>query len=134
MEPILVDTTVWIDWFWGIDSAQTNRVALYLMQNYPLWIAPVILQETLQGIRNDQQYEQVKTSLLALNQFSFEPFLMAAEAAHLYRTLRKQGITIRKANDCLIAQYALKANMILLHNDSDFDLIASETPLKASRF
>lgn len=134
MEPIFVDTTVWVDWFKGINSPQTSRLAAYLTQNYPIWIAPVILQEILQGIRDDRQHELAKTSLLALNLFLFEPYAMATEAAQLYRTLRKQGITIRKANDCLIAQYALKAGMMLLHNDSDFDLIASGTPLKTSRF
>lgn len=133
MEPIVVDTTVWVDWFKGVISPQTNRVALYLTQNYPIWIAPVILQEILQGVRDDKQYELIKSSLLALNQFQLESFIMAVGAADLYRTLRKKGTTIRKANDCLIAHYALVANMVLLHNDSDFDLIASNTPLNASR-
>ncbi len=132
MEPIVVDTTVWVDWFKGVISPQTNRVALYLTQNYPIWIAPVILQEILQGVRDDKQYELIKSSLLALNQFQLESFVMAAGAADLYRTLRKKGITIRKANDCLIAHYALVTNVVLLHNDSDFDLIASITSLKAS--
>lgn len=133
MEPIVVDTTVWVDWFKGVSSPQTNRVALYLSQNYPIWIAPVILQETLQGVREDTQYELIKSSLLALNRFQFEPFQLSVGAADLYRSLRKKGVTIRKANDCLIAQYALVTDMILLHNDSDFDLIAGSIPLKASR-
>jgi predicted nucleic acid-binding protein len=54
-------------------------------------------------------------------------------AADLYRDLRKRGATIQKANDCLIAHYALLADMTLLHTDSDFDLIANHTELKASR-
>jgi predicted nucleic acid-binding protein len=134
MEPILIDTTVWVDWFKGVDTPQTNRVATYLTADYPIWTAPVIVQETLQGVRDDRQFDRIKTSLLALNQFSQEPFTGAVGAATLYRDLRKKGVTIRKANDCLIAHYALLADMTLLHNDSDFDLIASQTTLKASRF
>jgi predicted nucleic acid-binding protein len=133
MEPILVDTTVWVDWFKGLETAQTNRVATYLTADYPIWIAPVILQETLQGVRQDAQFSLIQNSLLALHQFSHEPFEMAVKAATLYRDLRKKGVTIRKANDCLIAQYALLTDMILLHNDSDFDLIASQTTLRVSR-
>ena len=134
MESIFVDTTVWIDWFNGIDSPQTNRVATYLTANYAIWTAPVIVQETLQGVRDDKQYVIIQTSLLSLNRFQFDAFAMAIGAADLYRDLRKRGVTIRKANDCLIAQYALLADITLLHNDSDFELIASQTRLKASRF
>lgn len=134
MEPILVDITVWIDWFNGINSPQTSRVATYIMDNRPIWVPPVVVQEALQGVRDDKQYSIVRSSLLALDLFQFDAFSMAISAANLYRDLRKKGITIRKANDCLIAHYALLADMTLLHNDSDFDLIASCTPLKASRF
>lgn len=87
----------------------------------------------MQGVREDAQYELVQGSLLALEQFQIDPFEMAVEAAATYRMLLKQGITIRKANDCLIAQYALMSGMILLHNDADFELIASKTALRASR-
>ncbi|NID11818.1 PIN domain nuclease [Fibrella aestuarina] len=130
---MLVDTTVWIDWFKGIDCPQTNRVAVYLRANHPIWVAPVIVQETLQGIRDEKEYELIKTSLLALNRFQADAFLNAIGAADLYRALRKKGVTIRKANDCLIAYYAIQADITLLHNDSDFDLIASQSSLKASR-
>lgn len=133
MEPILVDTTVWIDWFNGINSPQTSRVATYIMGNCPIWVPPVVVQETLQGVRDDKQYGIVRSSLLALNLFQFDAFTTAMGAADLYRRLRKKGVTIRKANDCLIAHHALLADMTLLHNDSDFDLIASHTPLKVSR-
>lgn len=133
MEPMLVDTTVWVDWFKGADNPQTNRLATYLTVNYPIWTAPVIIQETLQGVREDSQFELIKTSLLALNCFQIDSVEIAVNAASLYRQLRKKGVTIRKANDCLIAQYALQADMALLHNDADFDLIAGQTALKASR-
>ncbi len=130
MEPILVDTSVWIDWFRGIDTPQTQQVAVYLAANQPIWGTPTILQETLQGIRDDHQFEVVKTSLLALNYPDVDPARMAIAAASLYRTLRKSGITIRKPNDCLIAAHAVMANVTLLHHDVDFDQIASGTRLK----
>ncbi len=66
-------------------------------------------------------------SMLQLN-----PVEAAVEAAQLYRTLRKKGVTIRKPNDCLIAQYALFYDLPILHNDSDFTQIALYTALRVA--
>jgi predicted nucleic acid-binding protein len=91
---------------------------------------PIILQEILQGIRKDSDYRKVKDIVLSYPILKMDPVQAAIEAANLYRDLRKKGLTIRKSNDCLIASYAIKYNIPLLHNDSDFDLIASRSHLK----
>ena len=90
----------------------------------------VIAQEVLQGVKKDSEYLKIKSH------FNKIPFLPAPtiqtyeNAAQLYRSLRKKGLTIRKPNDCLIAYYAIHFDIELCHNDSDFDLIASESSLK----
>lgn len=129
MEPILVDTSIWIDWFKNTITPQTQLVESYLVNNAPLYITPTILQEVLQGIRFNSQYEQVKESLLAITILTFDVKEAAIGAADLYRSLRKKGVTIRKSNDCLIAYYAIRVKIPILHNDSDFDAIAQHTPL-----
>ena len=85
----------------------------------------------LQGIRHDKEFLRVRANFTTYNFLLFSDSITAAEeAATLYRQCRKKGITIRKANDCLIAHYALHFNVPLLHYDSDFDQIAKVFPLQ----
>jgi hypothetical protein len=132
MEPILVDTSVWIDWF-GKKSrvtSQTERLGVYLGQKMPVYITAVILQKVLQGVREDTEYEKVREVLLDLSMLLLDPVEAAIGAAELYRMLRKKGVTIRKPNDCLIAQYAIFYDIPILHSDVDFDQIARHSPLR----
>ncbi len=69
-------------------------------------------------------------SCVTVNFLNLDGYFVAEEAAKIYRTLRKKGITIRKPNDCIIAFYAIHFNLKLVHNDSDFDKIAKHTKLK----
>jgi len=119
----LFDTSVWIDFFSGTDSLETQRLTRYLEEDMPVFICPVIIQEVLQGVKNDRDYLKVKESFLALEILVEEPVEAAVGAADIYRALRKKGITIRKSNDCLIAWYALKNSLEIIHRDRDFDLI-----------
>lgn len=121
--PLLVDTSVWICFFNGINNKQVDLLTEYISNDYPIYINPTIIQEVLQGIKNDLQYRTIKKSLLAFNVLNDDALEMAIVAADLYRKLRKKGITIRKSNDCLIAQYAIKYNISILHQDRDFDMI-----------
>lgn len=132
MGPLLVDTSVWIDWFSDRSDTnqQTNLLEVYFTQGIAVCITNVILQEVLQGIRKDKDYEVTKHTLLNMSMLQLDPVEAAVGAAQLYRTLRKKGVTIRKPNDCLIAQYALFYDMPILHNDSDFEQIAQHTPLR----
>lgn len=123
MQPIIADTSVWISFFNGIETPQVQTLTDYIKGDDPIFLCPTIIQEILQGINDDKQYEQVKDLLLAFNIFNDDSLEIAISAANLYRSLRKKGITIRKSNDCLIAQYAIKHSMKILHQDRDFDLI-----------
>lgn len=124
---ILVDTSVWIDFFANRPKPHVDTLRQRILNNDELAICGIVLTEVLQGIREDKEHQRVKEymSYLTLLPLNNETFLHAAQ---IYRTLRKQGITIRKTNDCLIAAVALENNCALLHNDSDFRLIAKAYP------
>jgi len=121
--PVLADTSVWINFFNGVDSKEVEVLIRYIESDWPVYLCPTIVQEVLQGINNHKQFKKVLASLLAFNILNDDGVEMAISAANLYRWLRKRGITIRKSNDCLIAQYAIKHSLQVLHQDRDFDLI-----------
>lgn len=131
--PILIDTSVWIDYLTGTLDKRTDLLNNHIAQNHPVLICPIILQEVLQGIRTDADHKRIKKILLSYTMLEMDPVEAAIGAADLYRNLRKKGITIRKSNDCLIAHYAIFHHVPLLHNDTDFDLIASKTNLKLTQ-
>ncbi len=128
---MLFDTTVWIAYLNGVINARTDLLYQYVDTGQQVLTCPIVIQEVLQGIRDDGSYRKVKQSLLGFTCLTLPPLDTALGAADLYRDLRKKGITIRKANDCLIAFYALHFDVVLCHDDRDFDLIASQTPLKS---
>ena len=132
MEIILVDTSVWINFFKDVETDANN----YLNNNFSniiIAICPVIMQEILQGIISDKEKEIVNYHFNSLTKLIENSYQMAIEAADIYRTLRKKGMTIRKSNDCLIAAYAIKNDVALLHDDKDFTNIAAFTNLKPVR-
>ncbi|AQG79856.1 PIN domain nuclease [Spirosoma montaniterrae] len=131
-EPIIVDTSVWIDCFRGISTNQTKIVIDRLLTPGLIAITPTILQETLQGFREDNEWQRARTNLLACKILRADAIKAAIGAAQLYRSLRKKGVTIRKPNDCLIAHYALFYDLPILHNDADFDQIARHTTLRVA--
>jgi predicted nucleic acid-binding protein len=130
---ILVDTSVWVDFFNGINNPGTGSLHEMLEAEDPICISDVILAETLQGFRSNEDFESVKTHLLHFQIYSLQSPEGYIRAAQLYRTCRKQGATIRKTIDCLIAQIALDHGLILLHQDNDFDKIASVSGLRVYR-
>src|SRR5882724_1040653 len=116
---MLVDSTVWVDFLRGSASPQTRLLLHALKARDPVWLAPPILQEVLQGANNVKVFEKWDRTLgeLPLLPESSHPRELARTAARLYATCRWNGITPRSANDCLIALYAVRANVPLLHND-----------------
>lgn len=126
----MVDTSVWIDALNGIKNKYTSHLSQIIEDNRPVFICPVILQEILQGIKEDKDFKRVKESLSGFEILSIDPIEAAHGAAMLYREIRKKGITIRKSNDCLIAFYAIYHHAELLHNDADFNRIAQFSTLK----
>jgi predicted nucleic acid-binding protein len=126
---VLVDTSVWINFFKAVET----KNSLFLranVTNIPVATCPIILQEILQGVVIEKDIKIIETRFESLIRLSNEPYQLAIEAAKLYRSLRKKGITIRKPNDCLIAIYAIHNDVSLLQDDKDFIYIADNSDLK----
>lgn len=127
---ILVDTSVWIDFFNNKDSAYSNLLASFIKNDEKIFICPVIYQEILQGIKDDKKYSDIKKIILNFNILNNDIMFITNEAVNLYRNLRKNGVTIRKSVDCLIASYALVNNLNLFFIDKDFENIYKNTKMK----
>jgi predicted nucleic acid-binding protein len=125
---IVVDTTVWADWFNGVTSAQVDRLA-GAFDRQDAGLVPVILTEILQGFRSDRDFESARALLLQLPVLALDINGHAA-AARLFRRLRRKGITVRGTIDCIIAQTCIDAGVELLTRDQDFVAIARHTPLR----
>ena len=125
----IVDTSVWIDYLNGVIDERTDYTVSLIEAN-DLCMLPVILQEVLQGIKDEKVFLRTKKAFLEHPFISYNQIDMASDAASLFRFLKVKGVTIRKPNDCLIAVICLKNNLSLLHNDKDFDNIAKYTSLK----
>ena len=125
----IVDTSVWIDYFNGKIDERTDATEKFIIEG-ELIMLPIILQEVLQGIRSAKDFSTVKNAFLRNTFFNFNTIEMAIETATLFRFLKRNGVTIRKPNDSLIAAICIQNNFSLLHNDKDFDNIAKYTSLK----
>lgn len=119
---ILVDTTVWIDFFANRDTKQVEILSRLIEQNEELCISGIVLTEILQGIKHQKEYKQVESLLnsLVFLEMTKDMFHLSAR---IYRFLRARGITVRKTLDCMIASTAIKHKAALLHNDKDFNSI-----------
>jgi predicted nucleic acid-binding protein len=125
---ILVDTSVWIDFFRGNASRENLLFKECLQRREHICITGIIAQEVLQGVRQDSQHQSVLKYLLLFPKIEDE-FADYLEAANIYRNLRKRGLTISSPVDCLITALAIKHRVTLLHRDSDFALISRYFPL-----
>lgn len=127
--PILVDSSVWIDFFNG---SFTPEVALLdrLLGRAPLVVGDLVVAEVLQGFREDRDHEQAKDALLRFPVLPMGGLELALESAANYRALRRQGITVRKTIDCWIATFCLREDLELLHADRDFDPFATHLGLR----
>ncbi|MES2378613.1 MAG: PIN domain-containing protein [Bacteroidota bacterium] len=133
MDVILVDTSVWVNFFKDIDT-KANKFLNNNFTNIIIATCPTIVQEILQGVVSDADEQIVKLYFDNLTRLTADPYDIAIEAAELYRKLRIKGVTVRKPNDCLIAMYAIKNDIVLLNDDRDFNLIAKHTSLKIMSF
>jgi predicted nucleic acid-binding protein len=117
---ILVDSSVWVDYFNGTASSETDFLDAALGTE-PVAIGDLILVEVLQGFRSNSDYETAKASLQNLTCFDLLGAEIAIKAANNYRMLRRRGITVRKTADCIIATFCIERNFPLLYTDRDFD-------------
>ncbi len=127
---IVVDTSVWIDVLNERDTPQAERCVELIEGGEPIALTDIVVTEILQGLRSDREAHLVERHLRAfpiLRLDGLDDFVLAAD---LYRTARRAGVTIRKTLDCLIAAPCVRTGAPLLHADTDFDLLASCTPLR----
>ena len=117
---ILVDSSVWIDYFNGNQTPQTDWLDSSL-GNTPIIIGDLILTEVLQGFQNDKDFKIARDLLLRIPFKSMGEQALALESAMNYRLLRKKGVTVRKTIDVIIGTFCVHNRLTLLHCDRDFD-------------
>jgi len=128
---VLVDTSVIIGYLQGDENDAILRFQYILDNNIPLGINSVIYQEVLQGVKTEKDFDKTKKYLDTQRFYTLKDERESyASAAKIYFKCRKKGITLGSTIDCLIAQTAIENNLILLHNDSDFDNISKVVNLK----
>ena len=117
---IVVDSSVWIDYFNGTVTRETDSLNSLLGQEL-IVIGDLILTEVLQGFRRDRDFRKAKELLDTL---IFREMLgkdLALRSAQNYRTLRRKGVTVRKTIDVIIATFCVQHRLPLLHSDKDFE-------------
>jgi predicted nucleic acid-binding protein len=127
---ILVDTTVWIDFFRGSETPQSRAFQALIADGELVVITDIILTEILRGTGGDKEYATVKQRLASFPCLTARAPKTFIHAADLYRSCRKKGVTVRSTVDCLIAAVCIENKASLLHHDSDFDYIAKCSNLK----
>lgn len=116
---ILVDSTVWIDYFRGTGTPQVELLD-GMLGRIPLAVGDLIVTEVLQGVQNDRQFNLVRRTFDAFTQIELAGHDIAVKAARNFRVLRAKGITVRKTIDTIIATRCIEENLTLLHDDKDF--------------
>jgi predicted nucleic acid-binding protein len=130
---ILVDSSVWIDYFNGCSTPQTDKLDRLLTQE-PLAIGDLILVEVLQGFGDDREFATARRLLASLTVIEIGGTDIAVAAAQNYRALRKRGITVRKTIDTVIATRCIESGHDLLHSDRDFEPFARHLGLRIVDF
>jgi len=128
---ILVDSSVWIDYFRNAESKAAKKLHETMLANGDIAIVPVILTEVLMGFREDRAFRSARHVLLKVPQLPVTNDTHI-RAAVLFRSLQKRGITVRGAIDCIIAQTCLETSSELITLDTDFSAIAKVTALKVT--
>jgi len=129
---MIVDTNTWADHFNGVRSPHAERLDAALREEEDLAMIPIILTEVLQGFRTDAGFRRARRVLLSLP--VVQPTVSGhVRAAQLFRSLRRKGVTVRGAVDCVIAQTCLDIQAEILSPDADFEHIARHTPLRLWR-
>lgn len=126
---ILVDSSVWINYFNGKDTWQTDTLDFFL-QKRPVLLGDLILAEVLQGFSSDKDFKLAQKRLDILPFQVMGSYRVALQSAVNYRFLRKKGITPRKTIDVIIGTFCILENIQLLHDDHDFDTMAAHLSLK----
>jgi len=126
---IVVDSSVWIDYFNGQKTAKTDWLHSSL-GNTPIIMGDLILAEVLQGFQSDKDFGIAKEILLHMPFMAMGGLTLALESAMNYRLLRKKGVTVRKTIDVMIGTFCIHHQLSLLHDDRDFDPMVEFLGLK----
>lgn len=126
---ILVDSSVWIDYFNGKDTPQTDWLDS-AVGNEVIVVGDLILAEVLQGFQHDKEFRRAKKVLLEFPVLEMLGQDLAIESASNYRYLRKKGVTVRKIIDVIIGTFCIHQKMSLLHDDRDFAPLEKYLKLK----
>ena len=127
---ILVDSSVWIDYFRGASTRQTDRLD-GLLDREPVAIGDLILVEVLRGFVAHRDFRRAKTLFAPLNLIELGGAEIAHRAAGNYRRLRKAGVTVRKTIDTIIATRCIMDRHTLLHDDEDFEPFVKHLGLRS---
>ena len=125
---ILVDSSVWIDYFHNVSNAPSDMLDS-LLDKTPLAIGDLILAEVLQGLSSQKEFERTLGMFASMAIFDMCGHAVAVAAAQNYRNLRSRGVTVRKTVDTFIATFCITNGHALLHNDRDFDAFAQHLGL-----
>jgi predicted nucleic acid-binding protein len=128
---ILVDSSVWIDYFGGAASPEADRLDA-LLGVEPLITGDLILAEVLQGFGADRDFQHARTLLESFEVVALAGREVCIEAAQNVRTLRRKGVTIRKTINTIIATCCIRNGYVLLHNDRDFDAFVEHLGLRVA--
>jgi predicted nucleic acid-binding protein len=126
---VLVDSSVWIDYFNGTPTRETD-VLDGLLGTEPVALGDLILVEVLQGFRRDADYRLAQELLQGLPVFGLLGRERAIGVVDHYRALRKRGVTVRKTTDAVIASFCIAERLPLLYSDRDFDPFVEYLGLK----
>lgn len=129
---IVVDSSVWIDFFRGIPTVATARLKSVIPAER-LAVGDLVLTEVLQGFDSDRQSRSAELELTRFATINLGGPATAVEAARNYRTLRRRGITVRSTIDTLIATACIRGGHTLLHSDRDFDAFEQHLGLRTLR-
>jgi predicted nucleic acid-binding protein len=128
---ILVDSSVWIDYFRGVVTPQTEKLDS-LLGIEPIATGDLILTEVLQGFVSDRDFNQARKLMTSLVVVDLAGQGIAIQAARNFRALRKLGVTVRKTIDTVIATRCIESKMPLLHSDRDFDPFVEHLGLRSA--
>ena len=126
---IVVDSSVWIDFFNGVDNATSGRLD-QMLGTQPILVGDLILTEVLQGFRQDTDYGAARQAMSVFPMESMVGPARAVRAADNYRLLRSRGVTVRKTIDMLIGTFCLNESHKLLFSDRDFEPLVDHLGLQ----
>jgi predicted nucleic acid-binding protein len=128
---ITADSSVWIAYFNGSDSAQTRALDAALDDSAnEIVMLDVVLMEVLRGFRHDRDWRYARSLFAPLPVFTAGGETVALAAASMYRDLRREGVTVRSPIDLLVGAWCLQNECLLLHDDRDFDGMTSHHGLR----